>query len=157
MQGSAHTGRVGSNARFISIVGLGKKEAAPVNADWGASAYQVGFLLCTDHLGWMLQLSVLLQTAPLLPLSVSHVITSHVLCKDMRTSVLMQVSVIYCAQLLTNTHELHGRPSGSWAPGRACSHVCNLDHSNRKLFDANQAYLPMRGQCCARYSLLAIR
>ena len=41
MQGSSHTGRTGGSARFISIVGLGKKEEAVAEPDWGKSAYQV--------------------------------------------------------------------------------------------------------------------
>ncbi|KAL0027354.1 hypothetical protein WJX79_003195 [Trebouxia sp. C0005] len=38
--GSSHTARVGGSARFISIVGLGKKDDASADADWGPSTYQ---------------------------------------------------------------------------------------------------------------------
>lgn len=44
MQGSSHTGRTGGSARFITIVGLGKKEEAVVAPKWGTSAYQVSML-----------------------------------------------------------------------------------------------------------------
>ena len=44
MQGSAYTARVGGSAKFISIVGLGKQEAANVEPQWGTSAYQVNFI-----------------------------------------------------------------------------------------------------------------
>lgn len=38
--GSSHTGRTGGSARFIAIVGLGKKDQAAVDPEWGTSAYQ---------------------------------------------------------------------------------------------------------------------
>ena len=41
LQGKAHTGRVGGSARYVSIIGLGKKAEANVEPEWGTSAYQV--------------------------------------------------------------------------------------------------------------------
>ena len=44
VQGSSHTGRVGGAARFLTIVGLGKKDDATADAEWGPSVYQVGIV-----------------------------------------------------------------------------------------------------------------
>ena len=52
MQGSSHTGRTGGSARFISIVGLGKKEEAVAEADWGKSAFQVNRLHEQYNCAW---------------------------------------------------------------------------------------------------------
>lgn len=38
--GSSHTARVGGSARFVSIVGLGKKDHASAEPEWGPSTYQ---------------------------------------------------------------------------------------------------------------------
>ena len=42
MQGSAFTGRIAQSARYLTIVGLGPKDKAKVQAEWGVSPYQVG-------------------------------------------------------------------------------------------------------------------
>ena len=46
MQGSAFTGRIAQSARYLTIVGLGPKDKAKVQAEWGVSPYQVGMLAC---------------------------------------------------------------------------------------------------------------
>lgn len=46
MQGSAFTGRIAQSARYLTIVGLGPKNKAKVQAEWGVSPYQVGMLAC---------------------------------------------------------------------------------------------------------------
>ncbi len=47
MQGSSHTDRVGGSARFVSIVGLGKKNEATAEPEWGPSVFQV--CICCSH------------------------------------------------------------------------------------------------------------
>ena len=46
IQGSKHTSRVGGAARFLSIIGLGKKGEASAAPEWGPAVYQVP---CQPH------------------------------------------------------------------------------------------------------------
>ena len=44
MQGSSSSARLGGNAKYVCIVGLGKKEKASSPPEWGPSPFQVCIL-----------------------------------------------------------------------------------------------------------------